>query len=126
MRIVLTESQLKFILEDTIAKNPMSRNYEETKNQWSQINSIPSDRRGFGEGVSPNFQSAKNTAMQNAKMVIGKKAGDYHFKTKIDNTLVKKENGVFKYLIILYPEMDEVKFGQDAALAVNPGDIYFS
>lgn len=115
--------------EDTLKENfqPKStRNYEQTKNQWAQINTDKSDRRGFGEGVSPNFQSAKTTAFQNAKMVIGKKEGDYHFTTKIKDTLVKKMNGLFHYMVVLYPEMDQVKFGGDAAGAVNPGDIYFS
>ena len=120
-----TKPETPQLSEEIEVKNNQPRNYEQTKNQWSQINSNRMDKRGYGEGVSPNFESAKTMAFQNAKMVIGKKEGDYHFKSKVEGTLAKKMNGLYYYMVVLSAEMDHIKFGGDAAANVTPGDIYF-
>jgi hypothetical protein len=128
MKILITESQLKVLLvkEDVEPKKTSERNYEQTKTTWSKINSDLMDRLAFGEGVSPSFESAKMTAIQNAKMVIAKKSENYHFKVQIKDTLVKKIKGRYHFMVLLYPIMDKVEFGSDAAIFVNPGDTYFS
>lgn len=125
MNIVISESQLKRIIQEETSIQNNNRNYSQVKNEWSKINSDNMDRRAFGEGISPKFELAKITAIQNAKLVLAKKMENYHFKGDIKDSLVKKLNGQYHYMILIYPIMDQVQFGQDAANFVNPGDIYF-
>jgi hypothetical protein len=125
MNIIISESQLKRIIKEESTIDNNRRNYAQVKNEWSKINFDNMDRRGFGEGVSPKFELAKQMAIQNAKLVLAKKMENYHFKGEIKDTLVKKVNGQFHYMILIYPIMDHVEFGQDAANFVTPGDIYF-
>ena len=110
--------------EDSVVDS-QDRNYQQLKSEWTKINSEIRDRRGFGEGVSPSFKLAKQTAEQNAKLILAKKVESVHFTTEVKDVLVKKIKGRFHYLVLLYPILDQPKFGGDAALFVQPGDIYF-
>ena len=125
MNIIISESQLNTIIQKEVTPQNTTRNYSQVKNEWSRINSDSMDRLGFGEGISPKFELAKQMAIQNAKLVLAKKMKNYHFKGEIKDTMVKKVGGQFHYMILIYPIMDQVEFGQDAANFVTPGDIYF-
>ena len=110
--------------EDSVVDS-QDRNYQQIKSEWSKINSDIRDRRGFGEGVSPSFKLAKQTAEQNAKTILTKKVENNHFTTEVKDVLVKKIKGRYHYIVLLYPNLDQPQFGSDAAAFVTPGDIYF-
>ena len=77
MKIVIKESQYKFLVEQTTPEN--------IRKEWSVCNDDVNSKKAFGEGKSPNMSFSKELAIKNAMRAFSKK-----IKTKIYNTNTSK------------------------------------
>lgn len=99
MRIIVSETQFKNIVEDLAAKTPDAE-YEATKNQYIKL-AQSKKTYGFGEGRSQDQNIAKEKAYGKALDMLADKTGQYSPSSRIiEDSLFKLDDGYHQLLVI--------------------------
>ena len=100
MKILLSESQLKRLVEST---TPGCSGIDDCTKKWSVINQNKEDKRAFGSGQSQNETVAKEKAISNARVVLSEKLSSNTITNMsvIEEKLFQKSDGMYVCLVII-------------------------